>query len=471
MFHPNYPIQPPNMAPGGYHMPPPGYPSTFALPPPPIAAAPRMMTPQQQQSASQIKHHDSQMPSGMGLHQQQAPPGLVPPPYHHQPHHHQLSHMPNQNNFQYGHIPVHAGIINQQQQQQQHPQLNSNMYNQNVPYYGNPINPNMGMSNLSHNNGININNNNNNNNSIHKGGVDEYVENFHVNNDDAYDLDDNNDVLNEYEATTAGALRHNKRQHESHYNNNNRNKSVANKSRPRYSPTEYDDNYDLEFDMDIIEVEDVRLKKKSKKAKKEKSSSKHHHHHHHRRHSQREEEGEEDEEQLESIKSIIKNVIEMHLNTFEADQNDDPTGTMLQMILQQINDDDGSLSLEDYYGIHEKIKSLLENNAEESEYSNSNKRRDKKKKRKSDSFNEQDDNDDDEDSNEDQLKSSKKKRRNVNSQYLNEYSTVSSRSGGPDKKKKQRHYDDEEEDEGEVEAGEIDDVCEDVAREYEELVA
>lgn len=130
---------------------------------------------------------------------------------------------------------------------------------------------------------------------------------------------------------------------------------------------------------------------------------------------------------------MLKNVLEMHINNLE----DLDLKANLEGLLDQIVNDDGSLTYEDCLNIHTTVKSLFEQvGADEGELEESDLEMDRKKKKKS----------------KDEGKAAKRR----------------SKSSTDDLKpsKKKRKY----QDEGEVEAGEIDDMYDDDQGQFQDLM-
>jgi hypothetical protein len=384
----------------------PNPPSSFAYPPPPLDA--RMM---------------SQLPKQENMN------FSYPPPHHHH----------NMHNPQ---LPPHHV---------QYPAyINNNIAQHSYGYESIKSNPNYPVDKAGK--GYYPNNNNNNNTE-----EDDYAAGFNINDDDAYDLDDNPD-LSDFESS------------------NNR----------------HDADYDIDYDFELDNIDDIistnkssKKNKKStnknsqesssnkskveKKAQKKKS----------KRHDRKNNDDEDTEEGLASIKSSLRSFIETHLNNLDQD-NDEVIVNTLKILLEQINEDDGSLALEDLYGIHEQIKSMLEKDEDENSIANSEDEDDdeefksKKKRKRSnpkddqrmDKLGKEKNSLDGSKNNDDELKSSKKKRRHT-ANNSNELSDSSHQ--GTDKKKKKNKSDYINIDDkfshtnqmAEVEAGEIDDVYDD----------
>lgn len=183
-------------------------------------------------------------------------------------------------------------------------------------------------------------------------------------------------------------------------------------------------NYDLDEDLDSIinESRSKRRDKDSKRHRSKKSSKKH---------KRKKYESESESENLDSIKEMLKNVLESHMD--QLDESDDDLRMTLAGLLDQIANDDGSLTYEDCVNIHESVKALF-GDREEGEETDDELRRKKKKK-------------------------SSAKRRNKSSEDLK-----------PSKKKRKENGK-----RAESEEGEIDDVYDDdeqfiVEKEYQDLL-
>jgi hypothetical protein len=401
----------------------PNPPSSFAYPPPPLDA--RMM---------------SQMPKQENMN------------FSYPPHHHHNMHHPHNPQLPPHHVMPNANYP---------PYINNNIPQHSYGYESIKSNPDYPVDKTGK--GYYPNNNNNTE-------EDDYAAGFNINDDDAYDLDDNPD-LSDFETS-------NKR---------------------------HDADYDIDYDFELDNIDDIistnksnkKTKKSTNKNNQESSSSKSKvekkaHKKKSKKHDRKNINGDDDEdteEGLASIKSSLRNFIETHLNNLDQD-NDEVIVNTLRILLDQINEDDGSLALEDLYGIHEQIKNMLEKDEDENSMVNSDdddeEYKSKKKRKRSNPKDDQrmDKLDkeklslDGSKNNDDELKSSKKKRRHT-ANNSNELSDSSHH--GTDKKKKKNKSDYINIDDkfshtnqmAEVEAGEIDDVYDDeliVEKEFEELL-
>ena len=406
----------------------PNPPSSFAYPPPPLDA--RMM--------SQLPKQEPNM-------------NFSYPPHHH---HHNMHHPHNPQ------LPPHHVMPNANYP----PYINNNIAQHSYGYESIKSNPNYPVDKTGK--GYYPNN-------INNTEEDDYAAGFNINDDDAYDLDDNPD-LSDFETS-------NKR---------------------------HDADYDIDYDFELDNIDDIiSTNKSSKKNKKstnknsqESSSNKSKvekkaHKKKSKKHDKKnynDDDDEDTEEGLASIKSSLRSFIETHLNNLDQD-NDEVIVNTLKILLEQINEDDGSLALEDLYGIHEQIKNMLEKDEDDNSIVNSDDDDDddeeyksKKKRKRSnpkddqriDKIGKEKHSLDGSKNNDDELKSSKKKRRHA-ANNSNELSDSSYQ--GTDKKKKKNKSDYINIDDkfshtnqmAEVEAGEIDDVYDDeliVEKEFEELL-
>lgn len=183
-------------------------------------------------------------------------------------------------------------------------------------------------------------------------------------------------------------------------------------------------NYDLDEDLDSI-INESRVKRKEKDSKRHRSKKSA------KKHKRKKYESESDAENLDSVKQMLKNVLESHMD--QLDESDDDLRMTLASLLDQIANDDGSLTYEDCVSIHESVKALL-GDREEGEETDDELKRKKKKK-------------------------SSTKRRNKSSEDLK-----------PSKKKRKENGK-----RAESEEGEIDDVYDDdeqfiVEKEYQDLL-
>lgn len=181
-------------------------------------------------------------------------------------------------------------------------------------------------------------------------------------------------------------------------------------------------NYDLDEDLDSI-MNESRSKRKDKESRRHRSkkSSK--------KHKRKKYESESESESVESVKEMLRSVLEAHMDQLD----DDDARMTLGGLLDQIVNDDGSLTYDDCVNIHESVKALF-GEREEGEESDEELKRRKKKK-------------------------SSAKRRNKSSEDLK-----------PSKKKRKENGK-----RAESEEGEIDDVYDDdgqfiVQKEYQDLL-
>lgn len=144
----------------------------------------------------------------------------------------------------------------------------------------------------------------------------------------------------------------------------------------------YDQDYG-EYNLEDLDDLDAIMKDNHKSSSRRYAKKSKHHHHHksskknnkkHKQKSGRRDEDEENdfdgdqeevEQDLESIKKMLKNVLEMHINNLEEADMD--LKAMLNGLLEQILSDDGSLTYEDCVNIHSTVKSLFETNEDDAE--------------------------------------------------------------------------------------------------------
>ncbi len=417
------------------HLPPPnaqqpgllGY--NMAIPPPSFAYPPPNMLAQQMQ--------------------QQRPPNalLFPPPTHQHipthlhphahPHPHQIQQLPH----------------HQMQQMHQAPYQPNNFMNVNQNFHHPPPlisslpNPVRGF------------NSNENRSNPHE--VD-----LNVNDDAAYDLDESenlSDLDNQYDYDD---------NYDIELDLNNFNEMVNSKKKKTSSSKRYGRRSDEhlngsnESDHDDEEHELAGRKKSRREKSSRQSKSK-------SRHSKKQS---QEEEELLNIKEMLKNVLEMRINDMESEKEfDSDLKSTLENLLNQVVDDDGSLTFEDYSNIHETVMRLIESDQDQLEGDSDSKdneyelENEKKRKRAENSGrNEHRTNelslkhgkgaDDD-------LKTSRKKRKYQNNDIYGE------------KKSRRKNYhldvDEQIRSNAEVEAGEIDDVYDDqfiVEQEFNDLV-
>lgn len=129
---------------------------------------------------------------------------------------------------------------------------------------------------------------------------------------------------------------------------------------------EPDNNYDYNYDFEMENINDL-IRDDPKRGKKSSKSRKHKSRQKSRRHDSDEDEPESDMagEDLVSIKEMLKNVIQMHINNI--DEGDEDLKSMLDNLLEQIINDDGSLTHDDCVNIHNTVKNLFEGADDEQE--------------------------------------------------------------------------------------------------------
>ena len=219
------------------------------------------------------------------------------------------------------------------------------------------------------------------------------MEKLSVNDDAAYDLDDEdeNGVDDDEAQYISSSAAHNERQRGGKSSRHHQ------KRPPNQRQQTYDENYDLEdMDYNLDEIISDRGNKSKQRRSSNRSSSRSRRRRHHRRSSDEdnEENGandendddddesshhrrgkssrhrrkkhQEPEQDLESIKSMLQGLLEMHINNLEEGEDEDLRAT-LESLLEQVNTDDGSLTYEDCANIHKTVKSLYSQNDEEEE--------------------------------------------------------------------------------------------------------
>ena len=156
-------------------------------------------------------------------------------------------------------------MLNQQQQPAHH--MNPNMYGApslSATYYANnaSLNSNPNLNGSSAQNNVNHNHHH----------ADSYgvADTFRVSNDSAYDLDDH-----EYDTRRSGG---DKNYHKSHHRHQ---LPPQQQLQLQHTPTDYDENYDLELDMDnLSEILDMNTREKKRTSKRSRKEKTRHHHHH-----------------------------------------------------------------------------------------------------------------------------------------------------------------------------------------------
>jgi len=298
----------------------------------------------------------------------------------------------------------------------------------------------------------------------------EEMHSFNVEDDTAYDLDDNEETSQDDQSAMERSLA------------NSRTRSKENVSKE----IDYDYNYDFEME-NLDEILTPQKEHKSKKSKKSKKHSKHspeadnyydkyeqkgYLSEEHRRSMEREDKGED----LDYIKQMLKSLLEMHITEIQNDPNYDfDIKLTLDNLLAQVVDDDGSLTYEDCENIHQIITELFDQEDDvqqqqqphsrksyadtDDSSSDSEERYLKEKKRKRDSSSKSS-----KISKSDMSRKSKKKR--DEKRKSNKKSNDSNEMNVGDEHKKQKIL-------TEVEAGEIDDDFEDdlhVEQEFNDLL-
>jgi hypothetical protein len=212
--------------------------------------------------------------------------------------------------------------------------------------------PNLGSQIISRNLNQNMNNINNNKNII-----DEDVEEFnlYVNDDAAYDFDENenmSDLTNEFDES------YNFEQLND-LNEKNYKKRSKNKKSSKCDINELDELNELIHDNDNEDV----IKNKKERSRKSRKSNKHKKNEK-EKHINDNYNNSNDEPDLGDIKHMLKNVLKMRINDLE-NENDKELKDTMENILKQVIEDE-SLTFDDYSSIHQTVMSLID--LEQNEY-------------------------------------------------------------------------------------------------------
>lgn len=187
------------------------------------------------------------------------------------------------------------------------------------------------------------------------------IDRVNINDDAAYDMDEDDD--------------------EAQYINNS-----GNEPKKHHQKYDYDYNYDLELDniTDIItERQQTSTRRHENNRSSSNSRSKKHHHKssastsRSKKSSRNKYDDDDDENELVSIKSMLKGVLEMHISNL--DDNDEELRATLENLLDQVTDDNDSLTYEDCVNIHKTVKGLFEDQDEGEESENEDVRRRRRK--------------------------------------------------------------------------------------------